>query len=151
MKVLFDIIYLDKLNKSKYQYLSVFINERCFKYQGINVTQNHEFTFYVLVVQIKPTTIVSEGGTAHLKGMIKFHHSIRYVKWQICLNEKFVDIDVHKPKYLGTTNVLQHPELVIHDVDADDQVEYRLEVQMTKSKEYSNVETVKINRSKGKF
>lgn len=109
------------------------------------------FTFHVLVVQIKPTTIVSEGDTAHLKGMVPFHHSIRYIKWQKCLNEKFVDIDVHKPKYLGTTNVLQHPELVINDVDADDQVEYRLEVQMTKSKEYSNVETIKINRSKGKF
>lgn len=107
-------------------------------------------TFYVLVVQIKPTTIVSERDTVHLKGMVQFHHSIRYVKWQKCLNEKFVDIDVHKPKYLGTTNDLQKPELVINDVDADDQLQYRLEVQMTKSKEYSNVGTIKIDRRKGK-
>lgn len=117
----------------------------------LGIIQNHVFTFYGLVVQIKPTTIVSEGDTAHLKGIVQFHHSIRYVKWQKCLNEKFVDIDVHKPKYLGTTNVLQNPELVIDNVDAEDQVEYRLEVQMTNSKEYSNVGTVKFNRSKGKF
>lgn len=117
----------------------------------LGIIQNYVFTFYGLVVQIKPTTIVSEGDTAHLKGIVQFHHSIRYVKWQKCLNEKFVDIDVHKPKYLGTTNVLQNPELVIDNVDAEDQVEYRLEVQMTNSKEYSNVGTVKFNRSKGKF
>lgn len=100
---------------------------------------------------MKQTTIVSERDTAYLKGMVRFHHSIRYVKWQKCLNENFVDIDVHKPKYLGTTNVLQKPELIINDVDAEDQVQYRLEVQMTKSKEYSNVGTLKIIQSKGKF
>lgn len=76
---------------------------------------------------------------------------MRYVKWQKYFNKTFVDINIHKTKYLGTTNVLQNPELVINDVDADDEVEYRLEVQLTNSKEYSNIGTIKMTGNRGKF
>lgn len=76
---------------------------------------------------------------------------MRYVKWQKYFNKTFVDINIHKTKYLGTTNVLQNPELVINDVDADDEVEYRLEVQLTNSKEYSNIGTIKMTGKRGKF
>lgn len=62
-----------------------------------------------------------------------------------------MDINIHNSRYRGSTNALQNPELVINDVDIEDAVKYRIEVQTTESKEYSNEEYVKISPGKGNF
>lgn len=79
-----------------------------------------------------------------MTGTVQFHHSVNYVKWQKYHNGQFVDINIHKSKYQGTTNNLQSPKLVINDVDQDDEIDYRLEVQRTNSTEYSNVQKIQI-------
>lgn len=95
------------------------------------------FSFFT--VCIKRETFVKKGDSICLNGDVSFHPSIQFLKWQKYHNGKFVDINVHNSKYHGTTNILQNPKLVINDVDIDDEVDYRLEVQMNRKKEYSNV------------
>lgn len=87
---------------------------------------------------------VKTGATISLTGTVQFHQSVKFLKWQKYYNGQFVDINIHKPKYQGTTNNLQNPELVINDVDQDDEIVYRLQVQRTNSTEYSNVQKVQI-------
>lgn len=79
-----------------------------------------------------------------MTGILQFHHSVKCIKWQKYHNGQFVDINIHKSKYQGSTNNLQNPKIVINDVDQDDEVDYRLEVQRTISTEYSNVQKVQI-------
>ena len=71
---------------------------------------------------------INEGETFHLKGKVKFHPSIQLVKWQKYHNNRYIDINIHKPKYKGSTNDIANPILEIHDFDTEDEVTYRLEV-----------------------
>lgn len=75
---------------------------------------------------------------------MEFHPSVKYLKWQKYHNSYFVDIDINKSKYQGSTKNLQNPKLVINDVDQDDEADYRLEVQLAKSSQHSNIRNVKI-------
>lgn len=96
------------------------------------------------VVHIDCQPDVRKGGTVNIKGTVHFNHSIKYIKWQKYHDGQFVDVDIHNLRYKGSTNALQNPELVINDVDTDDAVGYRLRVQMTESKAYSNEKYIKI-------
>ena len=63
-----------------------------------------------------------------MNGKVKFHPSIQLVKWQKYHNNKYIDINIHKPKYRGSTNDIANPVLEIHDFNTEDEVAYRLEV-----------------------
>lgn len=104
-----------------------------------------------VLIHVDCQSTINKGDTVHLKGVLHFHHSIKYLKWQKYHNGKFVDINIHNPRYRGSTNALQTPELVINDVDTEDAVKYRIKVQTSESKEYSNEEYVKISPGKGNF
>lgn len=75
---------------------------------------------------------------------MEFHPSVKYLKWQKYHNGYFVDININKSKYQGSTKNLENSKLVINDVDQDDEADYRLEVHLAKSTQYSNVLNVKI-------
>lgn len=83
--------------------------------------------FFFSAITIKETDPVNVGDTILLEGEVQFHHSLRSIKWQKSLRGNFVDINIHKSKYDGTQNDLKNPKLLIHDVDTDDEVDYRLE------------------------
>lgn len=65
---------------------------------------------------------------------MQFHHSVKCLKWQNYFNGQFIDINIHKSKYRGTTTNLQNPKFVINDVDHEDEIDYRVEVQRASSK-----------------
>lgn len=102
-------------------------------------------------IHVDCQSTIKKGDTVRLKGILHFHHSIKYLKWQKYQNGKFVDINIHNLRYRGSTNALQNPELVINDVDTEDAVKYRIEVQTTESTEYSNEGYVKIIPGTGNF
>lgn len=79
-----------------------------------------------------------------MTGNVEFHPSVKYLRWQKYHNGYFVDININKSKYQESTKNLQNPKLMINDVDQDDEADYRLEVQLAKSTQYSNVRNVKI-------
>lgn len=89
------------------------------------------------------------GETVYLRGIVQFHHSLKYIKWQKYHNMKFDDINIHLPKYEGTTNNLQNPMLVVNNIDLDDEAEYRIEVQRTESMEFSKVHRLFVLHEKG--
>ena len=76
--------------------------------------------------------------------------SIKYLKWQKYQDGFFVDINIHKPKYAGSSNDLENPKLKINDTDEEDEVDYRLKVQLTNSINYSNVCKFKVTCLSGK-
>lgn len=98
----------------------------------------------VLEIQIKGQETAQVGHTLCLTGNVEFHPSVKYLKWQKYHNGYFVDININKSKYQGSTKNLQNPKLVINDVDQDDEADYRLEVQLAKSSQHSNIRNVKI-------
>lgn len=107
---------------------------------------NHNSWFSEIHVQIQREGLenVTTVATICLTGTVQFHHSVKCLKWQKCYNGQFVYINIHESKYRGTTENLQNPKLVINDINKEDEIDYRLEVQRTSSKEYSNVEKVQI-------
>lgn len=98
----------------------------------------------VLEIQIKGQETAQVGDTVCLNGNVEFHPSVKYLKWQKYHNGYFVDININKSKYQGSTKNLQNPRLVINDVDQDDEADYRLEVQLAKSSQHSNIRNVEI-------
>lgn len=100
-------------------------------------------------ITIKETDPVNVGDTILLEGEVQFHHTLRSIKWQKSLRGNFVDINIHKSKYDGTQNDLKNPKLLIHEVDTDDEVDYRLEVQRSKTTEYSNIQRLITKSFKG--
>lgn len=105
--------------------------------------------FFFSAITIKETDPVNVGDTILLEGEVQFHHSLRSIKWQKSLRGNFVDINIHKSKYDGTQNDLKNPKLLIHDVDTDDEVDYRLEVQRSKTTEFSNIHRLITKTLKG--
>ena len=75
---------------------------------------------------------------------------MKYLKWQKYQNGVFVDINIHKPKYTGSSNDLQNPKLEIHEIDEEDDVDYRLKLELTNCTIYSNVCSFKIIYLSGK-
>ena len=53
-------------------------------------------------------------------------------------------VNIRKPNYAGSSNDLQNPKLKIHDTDEEDEVDYRLKVELTNSINYSNVCKFKV-------
>lgn len=98
----------------------------------------------VLEIQIKGQETAQVGDTVCLTGNVDFHPSVKYLKWQKYHNGYFVDININKSKYQGSTKNMQNPRLVINDVDQDDEADYRLEVQLAKSSQHSNIRNVEI-------
>lgn len=94
---------------------------------------------------------VQEKQTVQLKGTVQFCSSLKYLKWQKYQNGFFVDINIHKPKYAGSSNDLQNPKLKIHDMDKEDEVDYRLKVELKNSINYSNVCNFKVTYLSGKI
>ena len=84
-------------------------------------------------------------------GKVKFHPSIKNLKWQKIWNGKFRGINIHKQKYKGSRNDYWNPILEIHDFDIEDQMGYRLKVDTDKFSSYSNVHKLKMLRSSGKL
>nr|XP_022302992.1 uncharacterized protein LOC111110680 [Crassostrea virginica] len=97
-----------------------------------------------LVVCIEGPQQVTEGETAHLNGTVKFHPSIKNLKWQKKWKGKFRDINIHKQKYKGSRNDYWNPILEIHDFDIEDESGYRLRV-------YTWVDTTDSNEHKIKL
>ena len=102
-------------------------------------------------VRIEGTTTISEKESAHLKGKFNFHSSVKYLKWQKFHDGRFIDIDIHYPKYKGSSNDLKNPNLVIKNVNAEDEVDYRLEVETRRFPVYSNVWRLKVLHILGNF
>lgn len=102
-------------------------------------------------IRIKAPENVNGKETVHLDGNVEFRTSMKNLKWQKYQNGKFVDIDIHKSKYSGSTNDLQKPKLIIHDVDTEDEVDYRLQVQLEKTTETSNSCSFKVMCHSGKL
>lgn len=75
----------------------------------------------------------------------------KYLKWQKYINGEYVDINIHKPKYKGSTYDLRNPSLVIHNLEEEDEVEYRLEIFTKAGKAYSNVFSLKLERVSGEI
>lgn len=98
----------------------------------------------IIKIQIKGQETAQVGDTVCLTGNVEFHPSVKYLKWQKYHNGYFVDININKSKYQGSTKNLQNPRLVINDVDQDDEADYRLEVQLAKSSQHSNIRNVEI-------
>lgn len=98
----------------------------------------------IIKIQIEGQGTAQVGDVVCLTGNVEFHPSVKYLRWQKYHNGYFVDININKSKYQGSTKNLQNPKLVINDVDQDDEADYRLEVQLAKSTQYSNVRNVKI-------
>ena len=92
---------------------------------------------------------INEGETFHLNGKVKFHPSIQLVKWQKYHNNEYIDINIHKPKYRGSTNDIANPVLEIHDFDTEDKVAYRLEVVTRGFKFHSYVHRITMLRNSG--
>lgn len=108
--------------------------------------KRYNYNSWFLEIQIKGEDLenVKTGATISLTGTVQFHHSVKCLKWQKYFKGQFIDINIHKSKYKGTTTNLQSPKLVINDVDQEDEIDYRLEVQRASSTEYSNVQKVQI-------
>lgn len=98
----------------------------------------------VLEIQRKGQETAQVGDTVCLTGNVDFHPSVKYLKWQKYHNGYFVDININKSKYQGSSKNMQNPRLVINDVDQDDEADYRLEVQLAKSSQHSNIRNVEI-------
>ena len=81
-----------------------------------------------LGISFEGSANIKAGETARVNGKVKFHPSIQLVKWQKYHNNRYIDINIHKPKYKGSTNDIANPILEIHDFDTEDEVTYRLEV-----------------------
>ena len=129
-----------------HEYLTV-INQVChsvFYIQVIGIT-------FFPDVWIEGPNCVHEKQTVQFKGNVRFSSSIKYLKWQKYQNGVYVDIIIHKSKYAGSSNGLQNPKLVIHDIDAEDEVDYRLKVQLRKSTIYSNVFSFNVTSLSGKI
>lgn len=105
---------------------------------------NKKCNEFFLEIQIEGQGTAQVGDVVCLTGNVEFHPSVKYLRWQKYHNGYFVDININKSKYQGSTKNLQNPKLVINDVDQDDEADYRLEVQLAKSTQYSNVRNVKI-------
>lgn len=75
---------------------------------------------------------------------------MKNLSWQKYHNGKFVPINIHKPKYEGTTTNIPNPNLVLNGIDLGDGGEYRIEVQTTKGIDYSNICGVEILHRGGK-
>lgn len=73
-----------------------------------------------------------------------YHHSLKHLKWQKFHRNEYIDINIHKHKYKGSRNVLPNPKLEIHNVDAEDEVEYRLEVATELYIIHSNAISLKV-------
>lgn len=101
-------------------------------------------------MRVEGTATISERATAHLKGKLNFHSSVKYLKWQKFYNGGYIDIDIHKPKYKGSSNALKDPNLVINNVDVEDEADYRLEVDTRRFPVYSNVWSLKVFHILGK-
>lgn len=99
---------------------------------------------------------IADQQTVHFKektiitGKATFHPSVKYLKWQKCQGGEFKDIDIHKPKYAGSSNDLKCPVLEIHDIDAEDEVDYRIKVQRAYAA-YSNVCRLKVEHVLGEI
>ena len=100
---------------------------------------------------ITGTDTVHEGETAYFFGKVHFHKSLRHLKWQKYQNDGYIDIDVHKEKYKGSKNDLENPNLEVHQVNAEDEVKYRLEVKTKSFTVYSNTITLKVFSVSGEF
>lgn len=100
--------------------------------------------FLEIQIQGEGLGSVKTGATICLTGTVQFQHSVKCLKWQKYYNGQFVYINIHKSKYQGTTDNRQNPKLVINDVNQEDEIYYRLEVQRASSTEYSNVKKVQI-------
>ena len=106
---------------------------------------------YLFVGWIDGPKSVQEGQTVHLKGKVHFCPFVRSLKWQKRINGEYIDINVHKRKYKGSTYDLKTPTLVIHDLDAEDEVEYRLEVVTKLWTAYSNEFSITLQRVSGEL
>lgn len=102
-------------------------------------------------VRIEGTTTISRKGTAHLKGKFNFHSSVKFFKWQKCHNGRYIDIGVYDSKYEGSSNALNNLNLVIKNVNAEDESDYRLEVETRQFTVYSNVLRLEVLHNLGNF
>lgn len=84
-----------------------------------------------------------------MKGFVQYRPSVKYIKWQKYHNGEFVDINIHKGKYKGTTNILPNPELVLNDIEKEDGVEFRIKIQRINTAEYSSSHNMKVVRARG--
>lgn len=105
----------------------------------------------LLEVQIEGPDIVCKGTTALVKGNVKFCRTVRYIKWKKYQNNEFLDINIHKTKYNGSSNDLKNPVLRILDFDVDDEFEYVLEVDTGRYRVHSNACTLKVMDTSGEF
>lgn len=87
----------------------------------------------------------------HLKGKVPFCSSIKYLKWQKYFNGKYIDININKKKYAGSTNEFPNPKLIIHDIYKDDETKYRLQVESTTLTAYSDDCCLKILPNTGQM
>lgn len=100
--------------------------------------------FLFLGVRIKGQKTVKQGQKAVLEGIVQFHKSIKYLKWQKYHNGEYFDINIHSSKFKGTTTSLQNPVLQIHEFDVDDDVPYRLVVVMVDRTKYSDHQRIRL-------
>lgn len=65
----------------------------------------------IVAVIINGRTEAEEGETVILEGTVDVCTSIQYIKWQKWHDAEFIDVNIHKSKYIGTKNCLWNPKL----------------------------------------
>ncbi|XP_061179431.1 obscurin-like, partial [Saccostrea echinata] len=104
----------------------------------------------LLKILIEGPREARESDNVAIKGKVRFHPSLKYVKWQkLKRGLEIVDINIHSERYTGSSNEIGNPILCINSVDAEDESEYRLEVRRGDKTVYSNTLFLQVIKREG--